>query len=208
MRPLFSVSTAGRRQLAAGFAAVMLAGLVAGCASTSDGTRTRGGIFGGRDPNRAVATVQTEYGPEFFMQTGYCPPVEIRPGTEAHTAYEGGHEGEPDFIRFQGSITKTARECHTADGLRLTVRLGVAGRVVAGPKGGAGTVTLPIRISVVKQHGGEVFYSEAVALPVTMTPPGLSADFSQVFEQVSFDITPNDQDLIVYVGFDEGEPTG
>lgn len=210
MRPRHSLFAGRQRHGIVGPTAVVVASsLLAACASSSDGGGKVGGrLFGPKDPNRAVATVQQEYGPEFFMKSGYCPPVQIRAGTEALVTYERNHEKDPDFVQFQGSITKTARECHAVDADTLTVKVGIAGRVVAGPKGNAGSVTLPLRIAVVKQHGGNVFYTQEFKVPVTMTPPDFTADFSQVFDQVVFKVTPDDRDLIVYVGFDQGDAPG
>jgi hypothetical protein len=183
--------------------------LLAACASSSDGGGKIGSrLFGPKDPNRGVATVQQEYGPEFFLKSDYCPPVEIKTGTEALVTYERNHEQDPGFIQFQGWVTKTARECHATAADTLTVKVGIAGRVVAGPKGGAGSVTLPLRIAVVKQHGGNVLYTEEFKVPVTLAAPDFAADFSQVFDQVVFKVTPDDRDLIVFVGFDQGETAG
>ena len=88
--------------------------------------------------------------------------------------YEHGHEAEPDYVRFLGSIAKTARECHQ-QGDTLTMKLGVSGRVVAGPKGSAGTVTLPLRVAVAKQisDGKGPLYSQLFKIQVTVTPPTL-----------------------------------
>ena len=141
---------------------------------------------------------------EGFTKSAYCPPLQVRGGTEAMTIYERGHDNEPAYIRFLASITKTARECHL-QGNTLVMKIGVAGRVVAGPKGGPGSLTLPIRIAVAKQIGGErPLYSQLFKIPVTVGPPDFSGAYSQVFDQVTFQVAPDDRDLLAYVGFDEG----
>jgi hypothetical protein len=182
-----------------GFAAAAICALgLASCASSSE--------------NRAVVTVpnQDVLPAEFFVAQGYCPPVQIRPGTESFVVHERGQEGNPAFVRYQASITKTARECHPVGPDTLSIKVGVAGRLTAGPKGGAGSATLPLRIVVVKQAGSAVFYSEVFSVPVTVTAPTFAADYSQVIDQVTVKVGSGDRDLIVYVGFDEGppEPTG
>lgn len=141
-----------------------------------------------------------------FAPDVYCPPVVLRPGTEAFPVYEKGHDGDQDFVRFQAAISKTARECHM-DGDTLTIKVGVNGRLVAGPKGSAGSLTLPLRIAIVKQTAGDKgpLYSKLFKMPVSVTGPTFSSDFSQVFDGVSVKISPDDHDLIVYVGFDEGK---
>jgi hypothetical protein len=141
--------------------------------------------------------------PEFFTGPGYCPPVRLRGGTEAFTVYERGHDGDPAFVRYQGSITKTARECRkTVDG--FDVKIGIAGRAVAGPKGGAGTVTLPVRVVLTQQSGG-VKFSELYKVSATIAPPALGGDFTQVVEWIPVSAAAGEKDFIIYVGFDEGK---
>ncbi|WP_421724573.1 hypothetical protein [Bauldia sp.] len=175
-------------------AVLVAASVVLGACTTRDG----GGLVDGNTDEATTLAVSD------FLKSAYCPPIEIRAGTEALTVYERGNENDPAHVRYQASITKTAREC-TQSGETLTIKVGVSGRVLAGPKGGAGTVTLPLRIVVVKQIGGTgPLYSNLFRVPITIGAPALSADYSEVFESVSVNITPQDRNLIVYVGFDEG----
>jgi hypothetical protein len=140
-----------------------------------------------------------------FAADVYCPPLNLRSGTEALPVYERGHDGEQDYVRFQAAINKTARQC-SMSGDTLTLKIGIEGRLVAGPKGGAGTMSLPVRVAVVKQLGGKgPLYSRLFKVPVTVSAPTFSADFSQVIDNVSVKIGPDDRDLIVYVGFDDGK---
>jgi len=48
-------------------------------------------------------------------------------------------EGEPNplEVRYQGSIARTARECHLNGGI-MTMKVGVEGRIITGPAGGPG----------------------------------------------------------------------
>ena len=190
-----------------GLAAVLAIGLLAGCASSSGSSSAPvAGLFGGSPSKNAATTASNDSNTiEQYLQAGYCPPVEIRPGTETLVVYDRGHDQDPAFIRFQGSITKTARECHAA-GSALMLKVGIAGRLTAGPKGAAGNFALPLRVAVVKQHGGNVFYSEVTKTPVTLTAPDYGADFSAVVDNISFEVGPDDRDLIIYVGYDEGKP--
>jgi len=210
MRRHIDTVVGGLRGRAGGLAAAVVAGaFLAACASAGDGTSLRERLFGERiDTTGGVATVQQDYPEDFFLTSSYCPPVHIQNGGEAMVAYERGHDGERDFITYQGSIARTARECHAVDAETLVIKLGIAGRVVAGPKGSAGAVTLPVRVAVIKQHGGDVFYDGVFNVPVTLAAPEFGADFSQVFEQVVFKVAPDDRDLIVYVGFKQDTPTG
>ena len=155
--------------------------------------------------NRGVTTVD-ELPIEMFLSQGYCPPVQIRPGTEAMVVHERGHEEDPNFIRYQGSISRTARECSVLGPQTLAIKVGIAGRLTVGPKGGTGSATLPLRVVVIKQEGSQVMHSEATNVTVTISGPPYSAEFAHVVENITLQLGPEDRDLIVYVGFDEGEP--
>ena len=66
-------------------------------------------------------------------------------------------QDDPTKIIYQASISDVTRSCTRADGM-LTMNVAVAGRVVPGPVGTPGNVTMPIRIVVVR--GEEVLYSQ------------------------------------------------
>jgi hypothetical protein len=119
------------------------------------------------------------------------------------TVYEKGHENETQYVRYLASITQNAREC-SMTGDTLTMKVGIAGRVVAGPKGSAANITLPVRIAVAKQFGGTApLFSELYKIPVSLTAPTFGANYNHV-EQVTVTAGPQDRNLIIYVGFDEG----
>lgn len=154
----------------------------------------------------SLTPAKTTEVPAQFAKTpdNYCPPVVIRGSTESMTIYERGKDGDAASVRYLASISKTARECRTDAGM-LSIKLGVSGRVVAGPKGGAGSITLPVRIVAVKQIGGaKPLFSQLYKIPVTLGPPDFGANYSQVFDQITIPIGPEDRDIIIYVGFDEG----
>ena len=173
--------------------AVGLGGILAGCASSdSDVAQTL--VTGGNQAEGITA--------DYFKRPEFCPRVEIRPGTGRFVDYERGHEFESSFIRYQAIMNKTARECaSTADG--LSIKVGIAGRVVSGPKGGPGSVTLPIR-AVVAMGNGDVLYSELFKVPVTIEPTELNRSFSKVIQQIAVPLEPSERNVIIYVGFDEG----
>lgn len=140
---------------------------------------------------------------DFAKRDTYCPPLQVRSGTSTMEVYERGHEKEQAHVRYLASISQTAREC-TMSGDTLTIKVGIAGRVVSGPKGAAGSITLPVRVAVVKQLGGEgPLYSQLFKIPVTLSAPSLAANYNQV-EQVVVQAPPADRNLIIFVGFDEG----
>jgi hypothetical protein len=196
------------RSAAAAAVVTVLAGLTTLCALAGSSYASSFGdkFFGSpASPSGGLKPPTADYAPDYFFKQGYCPPVEVRAGTEAFTIYDRGHEDDPAFIKTLASISRTARECHSVGG-SLTLKIGVAGRVVAGPKGGPGSLTLPVRIAVVRQIGTDVLYTQLFKVPVTLAPPDFGADYQQVFDQISFPVTPDDRDFLVYVGFDEGKP--
>ena len=157
-------------------------------------------------PDLTATGTGTAGKPEFdFSKDGYCPPLQLRAGTGSLVVYERGQEGKRDHVRYQASITQKARECRIT-GNTLSMDIGVSGRVVAGPKGRAGSVQLPIRIVIAKQVGGtSALYSNLFTIPVTLSPPQLNANYREVFKNVTVEVGPDDRNLIVYVGFDEGK---
>ncbi len=135
-----------------------------------------------------------------YLGPDYCPDLRVREGTEMVRQFERGKQDDPGAIVWQASIGDTAREClYDLEG-NLTMRIGVSGRVLAGPKGGPGTVNLPLRIAVVK-HQQEVLYSDLKQLTITI-PAENSTVFRNVYE-VTVPSPGRDRNYLVYIGFDE-----
>jgi hypothetical protein len=76
-----------------------------------------------------------------------CPRLRIAPHDNYITFYEQGHVGDAMSVTQRGEITKTARECQIEPG-RVVVKYGFSGRVLLGPKGQAGALTLPVAVIV------------------------------------------------------------
>ena len=92
-----------------------------------------------------------------------------------------------------------ARECDQI-GDNIVARVGAAGRVIAGPKGSTGKVSVPVRIAAV--NGDKVVYSALKMVEVDVAPPDFGADWSLVDEQVTIPAAISN-DTIIYVGLDE-----
>lgn len=182
-------------------AAVALAAGLAACASDSGGSGKLAEVLrtGGTDPKGPT------FSPDYFTKPAYCPPIQIRAGTESLALYEKGHDGDAGYVRFQAAMGKTAREC-SATGGAYTIKIGVSGRVVAGPKGTPGTIIVPLRVAVARQMVPGPLYTQLYKIPVTVDQPTLAADFSQVIDQINLQVGPADRDLIIYIGFDDGKP--
>lgn len=196
--------------VAAGFAALLV---LAGCQSAgiggpppaAGGTPAAGEapglgsrIFG----SRAAPSNAPEVDPSYYLLVSQCPKPEIRPGSEVFTVYDRGMDGTPEGVRYQASIRDTARECRQSGGV-LTIKVGVAGRVIGGPKGRAGTVTVPLRIALTEDDN-TVAFSRLYNVTVQVAAPDLSGEFAQVEEAISVPVPPEGQKLRLYVGFDPG----
>lgn len=136
-----------------------------------------------------------------------CPGVIIRDGAATLTIGSNPKEETPAplDVRYQGSIVRTARECHVASGV-MTMKVGVEGRIITGPAGGPGAVDVPLRIAVVQDGLNPKtivsnFGKETVNLVGTVD----RATFTHIDDSISFPL-PQPLGLIdsyvVYVGFD------
>ncbi len=137
----------------------------------------------------------------------FCPRTILRAGTETYRTFEGGvKKGDPsalNSLQFQSTITDVARECNYTPG-NLNMRVGVKGRVINGPTGLTGTLNVPLRVAVANT-ANEVIYSQLHQVPVTIPEGGSNALFSFVDGDINIPV-PDKNNLVVYVGFDEGPP--
>ena len=86
------------------------------------------------------------------IPTSIARASQVRTGAATLMIGSKPGEGEPSALdlRYQGSIVRTARECHVNAGV-MTMKVGVEGRVVTGPAGGPGDVDVPLRLAVVQE---------------------------------------------------------
>lgn len=134
---------------------------------------------------------------------GDCPRISIWQNDAQLTIYEIGRVGDNMAIKHRGEITKAARECEIAPG-QVTVKFGVAGRVLLGPLGKSGAINLPVLVHVtdrknekiqtkkfnvvVNMVGGKPFGNFSTVRSVSFpTEPGIPANQYKVF--VTFDKT-------------------
>ncbi len=132
-----------------------------------------------------------------------CPPVTIRAGASTFAVGVPGKEAVGNDLRYQASITRTARDC-TRNGGEITARIGILGRVIAGPAGVPPTVEVPLRVAVVQ--GGvqeKTITTKVFRTTVTMNDQG-SVPFSLVAEDVVYPVPPGatGDAYIFYIGFD------
>jgi hypothetical protein len=155
-------------------------------------------LFGGKSDTPPPAAPSEDPAPD-----NNCPPVGIRAGASPYTVGAPGKQAVGDDVRFQVTITKTARECVRAGG-EITAHIGIQGRVIAGPAGAPPTVEVPIRIAVVQGGVGEkVIATKAYRTTVEMSEDGV-APYSFVADDLVYPApvgAAGDQ-YVFYIGFD------
>jgi hypothetical protein len=133
----------------------------------------------------------------------YCPKTVLRAGTETHNVFPDRVKKDdpeaPRLLRFRATITEVVRECNYA-GEFLNIKVGVAGRLIAGPSGESGQFTMPIRVAVTA--GETVLYTKLHDVPAELPPGRPNSTFRFVDSQVSIP-KPTKENVVIYVGFDE-----
>ena len=158
-------------------------------------------LFGGKPDEPAQTAPQPGAPPAESDLT--CPSVNIRAGASTYAVAAAGKQAVGNDVRFQVTIVKTARECNLSGG-EIKVRIGVQGRVIAGPAGAPSSVEVPLRVAVVA--GGvteKVIATKAYRTTVEMTEDG-SVPFSLVADDLVYP-APTDgtgDNYVFYIGFD------
>jgi hypothetical protein len=132
-----------------------------------------------------------------------CPPVTVRSGASTFKVGAPGKEPTGNDLRYQATISKTAREC-SINGGEITAKIGIQGRVIAGPAGAPPSVQVPLRVAVVQAGVGE----KVIATRAYQTTVAMTEDASVPFVLVAEDLVypaPKGADAdsyVFYVGFD------
>jgi hypothetical protein len=167
--------------------------------STSFTSRVKGWFTGDSGQPLAAAPSQTQASTDFD-----CPTVDYRQGAATLTVNDPKAENVALSLKYQASFMKTARECDV-HGDMVTIRVGVQGRVVVGPAGAPGTVTVPLRYALVREGiEPRTLWTKLFAIPVPMSGSQLNVPFTHVEEEMTVPI-PSRGELaayIIYIGFD------
>src|SRR5256714_13237804 len=198
----------GRRMGNNRFARVMAAAAVAGglaCVmaarpSAQSLTDRFKGLFGGKSDEEPATNA-----PAVPQDTGdlTCPPVTVRAGASTYAVAAPGKQPVGNDLRFQATISKMARECSVNGGV-ITARIGIQGRVIAGPAGAPSSVQIPLRVAVVQGGVSE----KTIATKAYQTTVSMSEDSSVPFTLVADDLVypaPTGgvgDSYIFYIGFD------
>jgi len=180
------IASQNRSSLFPVFATVLLTAL-AGC-TTSGGDKST--VTAAGDQPRIKAS----------ELRAYCPTVTLRDGTAYFSTYAKGGDKDPAQVVYQASLTDVTRSCQYGDGT-ITIDVAAAGKVVPGPKYKNGTITMPVRVAV--RQGDQVVYSKLHKQAVTITNGDTATQF--VFNDKGISLPmPDQQNIQIFVGFDEG----
>jgi hypothetical protein len=168
--------------------------------NTSFTSRVRSWFVG--DPNDSMTTAPNRSQASIDFN---CPGVDYRQGAATYNITDSkSTENAALNLKYLASFVKTARECDVR-GSNVTIRVGVQGRVVVGPAGSPGTVTVPLRYALVKE-GIEpmVLWTKFFPVNVTIPSTNLNVPFTHIEEEMTVPIPPADQlaAYVVYIGFD------
>jgi hypothetical protein len=175
-----------------GAAALSLAAILAGCSTSGSGG---GGLFGTSSPAPSTAAA-----PAGAIVQGVCPKVVLDDTSSFYRTYaKSGSKDDQDVV-FQASLAETTRACMQSE-TGMTIKVQVAGRLIAGPQGHAGTLSMPLRVQV--KDGDQVISNELVPFSATLA----SADQPVQFlfsKDVSIAANPS-ATTQVSVGFDQSQ---
>lgn len=167
--------------------------------SSSFADRFRSAMASGSAPAPAPAAI-----PGGPVTLNSCPNVDLRQGAGTLTINNNPKDPSAMQLRYQISVTQTARECSKVGG-DLVMRVGVQGRLVLGPAGTPGSIELPLRYAVV-QEGPEpkTIYTKLYRVPVSIAEGQSSVAFTHIEEAISLPMPSMAvfDSYVIYVGFD------
>ncbi|HMM92816.1 hypothetical protein [Bradyrhizobium sp.] len=158
-------------------------------------------LFGGKSKEEPAANAPAATPQDTGDLT--CPPVTVRAGASTYAVAAPGKQPVGNDLRFQATISKMARECSVNGGV-ITARIGIQGRVIAGPAGAPSSVQVPIRVAVVQGGVSEkTIATKAYQTTVTLPESG-SEPFTLVAEDLTYPAPPGavGDSYIFYIGFD------
>ncbi len=129
--------------------------------------------------------------------TVVCPEVIVADGGAALRAQSGQ---DSSGLRYQISITNVARECTPIGNGGFRLKVGVEGRVLLGPAGGAGSYGATLTTTVTR--GTSVVARRASRVGGTIPGGQGGTDFSHVEDGIV--VPPGQSDVEIIVGLGQG----
>jgi hypothetical protein len=204
-RLMMGAGTTGPLRTALALAAV--SALLSGCGGGStvggspDPSPSMGDRFGQLFGSKSQAV--GEKPPDPAINELSCPPVSIRAGASTFAVGLPGKPATGSDLRYQGTITRTGRDC-TRVGDQINARIGIQGRVIAGPAGNPPTVEIPLRVAVVQSGVNERTIATKVYRTTVSMADASNVPFSLVAEDLSYPVPPGatGDSYVFYIGFD------
>ncbi len=169
------------------FAAGACALLLSGCNSTTGSTIGNLIAFNSTTPPPVVTQV--------IENKVECPQVDVLEGGAAMQIGSGGG------LRHQFALGDTSRECAVINN-QIVIRVGVSGRVLAGPAGGPGTFSVPVRVGIRRESDQKILTSKVYNVPATIPAGSANTTFTLVSDPLSVPYTREEanEDFMVVVG--------
>jgi len=175
------------------FAGLSLLAVLAGCNQTDNSANLGVSSDAGGQP---AATSQQQAA----VIQGSCPQVFLRDGTAVYRKYAKGAKDDPGKLLFQATLADTTRRCVLNES-QLVVTVMAQGRIVTGPAGTPGTVTMPVRVAAT--DGTQTLYSQLVQFEATIPADSGTGQF--LFTHANIPLPGGAGSFTkLYVGFDEG----
>lgn len=212
MREFLTMQAAGRAATLRNLAVLAVAGVaLTGCGG--------GSMFGGSSPGSSGSPSMTDRFSQLFSgkstevgapqspQTDEndltCPSVSIRPGASTYAVAAPGKQPVGNDLRYQATITRTARDCNLNAG-QINVRIGIQGRVIAGPSGAPASVDVPLRVAVVQEGVTPKTIVTKVYQTTVQMGSDTSVPFSLVGEDLAYPVPVGaaGDSYVFYIGFD------
>lgn len=101
----------------------------------------------------------------------YCPQVVMLEQTAIRNAYAGNAKDDQNKLIYRASLSEATRAC-TASDTTLTIHVQAQGRVVLGPAGKPGRITVPVNVQVLDDD--KVIYSQTAQTTVDVPAEGVA----------------------------------
>jgi hypothetical protein len=202
MRLTFAAAPAGRRAVVirAAVAVSLMAALATPAAAQSITDRFKSLFGGGSSSEPSQGSTVTSPTLESDLT---CPEVSVRAGASTYAVGLPGKPATGSDVRYQATIGRTARSCSLSDGM-IKAKIGIQGRVIAGPAGAPTSVDVPLRIAVVQEGvQPKTIFTQVYRTTIAMETDG-NAPFTLVAEDVAYPVPPGNANdaYVFYIGFD------
>lgn len=136
-----------------------------------------------------------------------CPDISILDGTAEDRVYGKGDQTNAN-LRYQFSINDVARDCSVQNG-EMSLKVGVAGKVLLGPVGAPGSFMAPVRIAVIRRANDEPVASKLYQVPVAVAPGSTEGPFTLVADELAipYSYANAQHDFEIKLGFDPNDPS-